>query len=858
MNPRQFCRERGYTSAIALTYSFDPLFFERVVLSDLWYGGAGDVVVVADQRQADEAVARCIGQVRHLGRRYHLGYASATVFHPKVILRIGPEGALLWIGTGNLTHGGWGGNRELAVSLTLEASDPSSAPTVRGIIRQALRYCTGSVPQEAIARIGDQTWLASADLRSESSFPLLLTAEDRALADDLKARWGDRQFKTMQVFTGSTDEGGRFLEWCHRQFGVEHCIVAVNPQTASFKPELLSRLPFQVSIAPTPTSPHMHAKFFWFEGPDGCAAIVGSANCSAAAWLLPLAQGGNAESVFVFDQAKASDFTQVLDRFPSEHLHPSQVPGLGVFAESKSREVEPAPYTLADLTLYAGLGEIRARVVPDLPAGSPAVLRVDDDEIPLRPTDEDKSLWIGSPPEERRAYGTQFGVVTIQIGDDSFTTPPRWIDHHDELRHAARERRIAQTLRNLSSGASGSERSLLLEDIEIVTKSLFGEPGAFPDPPRKRPEKEEPAPSDVPRVKPGDLVRSLAEMEEHRAAWLLARDVEPQLTLHGVMRALFATEDESDETAAADEPEHEVGEAGQLKQVAKQADMKKAAHTAVSEHSIPSEAQRRRFKKQVDELQSNVGTDKFAQRCTATQLVQAVAFPLACAALGQSSHWLTAEEARLWVTRAIDVLFRVGLNAGQHHGLLQAVRVRYESEDRSQTFDQVVGDGTLWLALIVALDRVEWTSDGGPMERALALREVVYSEQLIANTDTGRLGALVPRLHLVAESHTILRQAAATTGIMAEIEAFLEKWFDFLLEKQQGNEHCVGDLVWRKSGWGVVRTGAPITKTAKLEVYWRSQGTEVRMVASGYFVNFRWASKHYRDLVQLMKRLRSV
>ena len=26
VNPRQFCRERGYTSAIALTYSFDPLF----------------------------------------------------------------------------------------------------------------------------------------------------------------------------------------------------------------------------------------------------------------------------------------------------------------------------------------------------------------------------------------------------------------------------------------------------------------------------------------------------------------------------------------------------------------------------------------------------------------------------------------------------------------------------------------------------------------------------------------------------------------------------------------------------------------------------------------------------------------
>jgi hypothetical protein len=200
-------------------------------------------------------------------------------------------------------------------------------------------------------------------------------------------------------------------------------------------------------------------------------------------------------------------------------------------------------------------------------------------------------------------------------------------------------------------------------------------------------------------------------------------------------------------------------------------------------------------------------------------------------------------------------LFRIGLNDGQHHGLLQAVRGRFESQGRSQIFDQVVGDGTLWLALISALDRVDWTSGGGPMERALALREVVHCEGLISNADAGKLGVLVPRLQLAGQSRMILRQAAEIVGRIAEIEAFLEKWFDFLLEKQQGNEHRTGDLVWRKSGWGTVRQETLIAKSAKVDVYWRSLGTEVRMVASGFFVNFRWASRKYRELIQLMEEL---
>ncbi len=100
MNPRAFCREPGFTSAVLLTFDFNPLFFERLVLPELWAGGTGDVLVIGDGRRIAEASSRWEDQVHHLGHRYQLVRASAKgTFHPKVILRWGSEGGAVWVGS---------------------------------------------------------------------------------------------------------------------------------------------------------------------------------------------------------------------------------------------------------------------------------------------------------------------------------------------------------------------------------------------------------------------------------------------------------------------------------------------------------------------------------------------------------------------------------------------------------------------------------------------------------------------------------------------------------------------------------------------------------------------------------------
>lgn len=41
---------------MALTYSLNPTFFEMLVLPDLWYGGTGEIVFVADERQLEDGL----------------------------------------------------------------------------------------------------------------------------------------------------------------------------------------------------------------------------------------------------------------------------------------------------------------------------------------------------------------------------------------------------------------------------------------------------------------------------------------------------------------------------------------------------------------------------------------------------------------------------------------------------------------------------------------------------------------------------------------------------------------------------------------------------------------------------------
>ena len=83
MKPRVFCRERTFRRALLLTYSFDPVFFEHLVLPDLWAGRASDILVIGDSNQIKAAVRDSMGKYCILANAiYSRMPCTAGAFHP--------------------------------------------------------------------------------------------------------------------------------------------------------------------------------------------------------------------------------------------------------------------------------------------------------------------------------------------------------------------------------------------------------------------------------------------------------------------------------------------------------------------------------------------------------------------------------------------------------------------------------------------------------------------------------------------------------------------------------------------------------------------------------------------------------
>jgi hypothetical protein len=114
--------DRQATEAVFLTYNADLGFFETRILGACMSAGAR-VCVIADANVWNPDPYA----TRHAGRDYHVGLAAVPgAFHAKLAALVGPKRAVVAIGSGNLTMGGWQHNAE---TWTILRGDTVYAPS---------------------------------------------------------------------------------------------------------------------------------------------------------------------------------------------------------------------------------------------------------------------------------------------------------------------------------------------------------------------------------------------------------------------------------------------------------------------------------------------------------------------------------------------------------------------------------------------------------------------------------------------------------------------------------------------------------------------------------------------------------
>ncbi len=449
---------------------------------------------------------------------------------------------------------------------------------------------------------------------------------------------------------------------------------------------------------------------------------------------------------------------------------------------------------------------------------------------------------------------TAFASVRLRLGDQTWSTASRWIDDLGALQHASQSARLVEPFRGLEGTATSAEQRQMLNDLQEVAQALFNDSASFRDPGfgagRDRKKDSEVSAT---AVDPNDLICHLEEPSD--ALRILGSPTEGNLSLTGILRLLFDSEgDVAGSNAAAEDEQldEEPNENGDFTSHL----TKKPVAVEKPQALVPVEARsRNRLAAQITTFLAQLSAPDFADRCSATQMVQAVSFPLAVALRGQRQGWVSGDNAEKWGLEVFSILFRGA--TPDSGGLLGTVAERYARDGNGAAFSEIVGDGTLWMVLVATLGNSNWQGVGTFVDKAVALREVFTSSQLLSSAQAHRISGLLGKIRIEDARRYLAEVAPGATRLLGQIEEVLRPLWEQEARAQTARKitHEIGDLLWRdKVGWAIclnkVRTDDGQNLRARL------RGREKSIKAS-YYVNVTELASRTLHLSNLIAELRS-
>lgn len=287
-------RERVYEEALFTSFNFAPAFFASRVLGPV--RGAGASVTVIADASVFEAETRALAGA---GTAYHLSLvAMRAAFHPKVSVIAGPDRALVAVGSGNLTSGGWFSNEEI---LTVAYADRNGVPA---IVLEAARWLhtlegvsTGELAKEAALRVAELLEGLGGRSPTLMSPHRLVASTFGPIIDQLPAGPADE----LRLHAPFHDPSGAALAALIHRYSPARISIAVQDHLTVFEPDVLAKITTDRGVELTwhKTADgglrYRHGKLIEALGPAGSWTLTGSPNLTSAALLRSLSDGGNVE-----------------------------------------------------------------------------------------------------------------------------------------------------------------------------------------------------------------------------------------------------------------------------------------------------------------------------------------------------------------------------------------------------------------------------------------------------------------------------------------------------------------------------------------------------------------------------------
>ena len=178
--------------------------------------------------------------------------------------------------------------------------------------------------------------------------------------------------------------------------------------------------------------------------------------------------------------------------------------------------------------------------------------------------------------------------------------------------------------------------------------------------------------------------------------------------------------------------------------------------------------------------------------------------------------------------------------------LIEEIRSRYQSEGRLEDFDQIIGDGLLWLILMGSLTTLSGDS-GQLFARNLILRDITQSSTLFLKAVPEQLAGLARRIR-VEETIDPIDRAKRAVQDFERLESFVQPRIDQLKVKTAKSAE-VGDWLWNVGvGFGQI---VELEEGKKARVHIRSRADTLNHVLISYYVNLRVLAEQDTEFRQL-------
>lgn len=454
------------TTAVVLTHNVDFLLIQSILLPRLRMIGHPRLTVLADAGCAAGSYSQQRFLLDGLGKRYRVvpvDLGRGRRFHPKAILLAGPETAVLAVGSGNLTHGGWSANKEVWADFV---SDEVGGLPALAAFKSYLEGVLALVPlhetitDHVMAAFDPQENQWAAELPEPNG--LLGSPAATPLLDRIATLAGDG-VEAVTVCTPYFDPEGAALAEIGRRFSAP-LNALLQPGRAGLTVSVAAKLSSNISLRSVDSfdeegrSRFIHAKLFAFRRGGSTLLVAGSANCSKAA-LMAGPSWGNAELVAIREVAHQEADDLLADLQISE-----AAPELPMVPPSESWEWETAGLRVLAAHRIGGVVEVAYK--PDEPFDA-LWLEVDSlDKVPEdgRPFPGIARFLIADRPEWIRLHG-------VLSDGTELVSEPLWVDDETALGITAPERRLRAKLSEVEQRPKLTS-SDYLEILELFDQHL--------------------------------------------------------------------------------------------------------------------------------------------------------------------------------------------------------------------------------------------------------------------------------------------------------------------------------------------------------------------------------------------------